>query len=141
MVKGRTTSTTSSLGGELRKGTLPYTPVKSRPSPLSILTTKTEEKERKRCLFSPFLGCLATYVGCVLCANLSRLGGHIHPTTIDGQLPVPLDALISLTRVFVREEGLPPSVRWLVELLMLPIWDCLANLVYYVLFGDGSETQ
>ena len=38
--------------------------------------------------------------------------------TIDGQLPVPLDALISLTRVFVREKGLPPSVRWLVELLM-----------------------
>ena len=31
-------------------------------------------KEEERCLFSPFLGCLATYVGCVLCASLSRLG-------------------------------------------------------------------
>ena len=44
---------------------MPYTlacTVKPRPSPTSILTTKREEKEEKRCLFLPELGCIATYV-------------------------------------------------------------------------------
>ena len=39
-------------------------------------------KGEERSLFLPLLGCLATYVGCVLYASLSRLGGHIHPTII-----------------------------------------------------------
>ena len=40
-------------------------------------------KGEERCFLLPLLGCLATYVGCVLCASLSRLGGDIHPTTVD----------------------------------------------------------
>ena len=37
-------------------------------------------KGRERCLFLPWLGCLATYVGCVLCGvSLSRLGGVSTP--------------------------------------------------------------
>ena len=36
----------------------------------------------ERYLFSPLLACLATYVGCVLCASLSRLGGDTHSTAL-----------------------------------------------------------
>jgi hypothetical protein len=63
---------------------LPYTlecMVKSRPSPLSTLNGQEREK-RKKMLVLPWLGCLATYVGCLLYASLSRLGGDIHPTII-----------------------------------------------------------
>ena len=48
-----------------KKGTLPYTlacTVKSRPGPMSNLTTRKEEKGEKDACWPPKLGWLATYV-------------------------------------------------------------------------------
>jgi hypothetical protein len=56
-----------------RKGSLPYTlacTVKSRPSPQSILAIKREERKEEDACCLPSLGCLATYVGCVLCVSV-----------------------------------------------------------------------
>ena len=39
-------------------------------------------KEEERCFFLPLPSYLATYIGCVLCASLSRLGGGTHSTAI-----------------------------------------------------------
>jgi hypothetical protein len=41
-------------------------------------------------LVLPWLGCLATYVGYLLCASLSRLGGDIYPITVYVSSPVGL---------------------------------------------------
>src|SRR5436190_14245367 len=70
-----------------RKGILPYTlacTVKSRPGPRSTTNDQERKKEEKRCLFFARAG-LASYLcrACPMCVNLSRLGGGIHPTTLD----------------------------------------------------------
>ena len=74
----RTTSatTTSSRGreGDFAVHASVYRKVQAEPTVNP--NVQDRRKGEERCLFLPLLGCLATYVGCVLCASLSRLGGQ-----------------------------------------------------------------
>jgi len=54
-----------------RKGTLP-----------TVNPKRLRERKRREMIVLPWLGCLASYIGCLLCASLYRLGGDIHPTII-----------------------------------------------------------
>ena len=71
-----------------RKGT--SCTVKSRPSPASILTTKTEEKKGKDAFLLALFG-LSSYPCrvCPMCVSLSRLGSGIHPTTVGKSIAGP----------------------------------------------------